>query len=167
MAICSASVPELTPTQCVAPQNLANSASNSRTSGPTMNWQCASTASRRRRRSVAMRCCCAFRSRNGIGALGMGPLGSGSYFADGAVDIVLEFGNLATQQHQGQLDLAAAAGAADFLDRTCHDGRIGGARTGHQQAGIAGGDRRFLAVEQLLIQFFTRTQAGETDFDVL
>ena len=43
-AIWIASVPELTATQCLAPQNVASSASSSATSGPRMNWQCASTA---------------------------------------------------------------------------------------------------------------------------
>ena len=44
---------------------------------------------------------------------------------------------------------------------------IGGARRGHQQAGIAGRHRRFLAVEQFLVQLFARAQAGEADFHVL
>ena len=59
-AIWIASVPELTPTQCLAPQNFASVASSSATSGPRMNWQCASTRSSLIRRSAAMRACSAY-----------------------------------------------------------------------------------------------------------
>src|ERR1700722_10564957 len=182
-AIWSASVPELTPTQCFAPQNFANAASSSLTSGPRTNWQCSSTVSSRRRRSAAIRACCALRSRNGMerrGESGMQPQSwqsdpgisgpgekSGANFPGGAIGIVFELGDQPAEKRQGQLGLATATGAADLLDRASHNGRIGGARRCHQQSGVAGGDRRFLAVEQFLEQLLAGTEAGEANVDVL
>src|SRR5271157_4077721 len=163
-AICNASVPLLTPTQCAAPQNSARRCSSSATSGPRMNWQCASTRSMRARKSSAMRRCCALRSRNGIGSAMACPSGFGAATRG---RIVVEFGNQPRQLRQRELRLPAAARRRDLVERAADDRRIGGARCGHQQAGIDRRLRRLAAVEQLLEQLLAGTQSGETDLHVL
>src|SRR6185312_1275544 len=137
-AIWSASVPELTATQCRAPQNVASFSSSSATSGPSTNWQCASTASSRRRSSGSMRFCCVLRSRNGTAGwviLGEIPLCARG---DRAVRVVLELRHQPAEQLQRKAGLLAAAGGGDLVEGAADDRRVGGARAGHQQAGEAG-----------------------------
>src|ERR1700737_4925155 len=157
IAICKASVPELTVTQCAAPQKAASFCSSSVTSGPSTNWQCFSTVSSRRRSSAWIRACCAFRSRNGRDRAGavtgdsliVLPSGAG---AASAVRVVLEFRDHAAQHAQRQTGLATSTGGGQLLDRAADDGRVGGAWGRHQQAGIPGRQRRLPAVEQFLVQ---------------
>jgi hypothetical protein len=63
----SASVPLEVAIACRAPQNAASSLSSARTSGPWMNWQCASTRAIASSTAPPSRRRCAATSMNGIG----------------------------------------------------------------------------------------------------
>src|SRR6185312_15682204 len=154
-------------TQCRASQNCASFSSSSATSGPSTNWQCASTASSRRRNSGSIRFCCALRSRNGTAGWVIAGENPSCARGDRAVRVVLELRHQAAEQLQREAGLLAATGGGDLVERAADDRWVGGAGARHQEAGKPGRHRRLATVEQLLEELFARPQPREADLHVV